>query len=122
MRVRLDVPGVPLLNKSRDAISGAFSALRVSAWSVRRKVVAVLALPVVLAIVFGGLRVSSELTSASDYSLNKQRSSALGPAVTYLAATERLALPSSLADKLGGDGNTDANQAYAAALSDLKHA
>ena len=63
-------PGVPL-NKSRDAISGAFSAFRVSAWSVRRKVVAVLALPVILAVVFGGLRVSSELTSASDYSTNK---------------------------------------------------
>jgi len=106
----------------RDAISGAFSAFRVSAWSVRRKVVAVLALPVVLAIVFGGLRVSSELTSASDYSLNKQRSTVLGPAVTYLAATERLALPSALADKMGGTGNTEARAAYAAALADYKRA
>ncbi len=112
-------PGVPL-NKSRDAISGAFSAFRVSAWSVRRKVVAVLALPVILAVVFGGLRVSSELTSASDYSLNKQRASVLGPAVTYLAATERLALPTTLADKLGGDQNVSADDAYAAALAGLK--
>jgi signal transduction histidine kinase len=114
-------PGVPL-NKSRDAISGAFSAFRVSAWSVRRKVVAVLALPVILAVVFGGLRVSSELTSASDYSTNKQRAGVLGPAVTYLAATERLALPSSLADRMGGDDKVDAEQAYAASLAGLKQA
>ena len=49
-----------LLKKRRDATSGAFSAFRVSAWSVRRKVAAVLALPVILAVVFGGLRVSSD--------------------------------------------------------------
>ncbi len=91
-----------------------------SEWSVRRKVVAVLALPVILAVVFGGLRVSSELTSASDYSMNQQRSLVLGPAVTYLAATERLALPPSLADRMGGDGHGDANQAYADALGVLK--
>ena len=114
-------PGVPL-NKSRDAISGAFSAFRVSAWSVRRKVVAVLALPVILAVVFGGLRVSSELTSASDYSLNKQRASVLGPAVTYLAATERIALPPSLADRMGGDDKTSADQEYDSSLANLKQA
>ena len=74
-----------MLNNRRDAISGVFSTFRVSAWSVRRKVVAVLALPVILAVVFGGLRVSSELTSASDYSTNQQRSTVLGPAITVLA-------------------------------------
>ena len=111
-----------MLNNRRDAISGVFSTFRVSAWSVRRKVVAVLALPVILAVVFGGLRVSSELTSASDYSTNQQRSTVLGPAITYLAATERLALPPSLADRMGGDGHGDANQAYADALAALKGA
>ena len=44
----------------------------------------------------------------------------LGPAITYLAATERLALPPSLADRMGGDGHGDANQAYADALAALK--
>src|SRR6478672_13190850 len=122
MRVRLDVPGVPLLNNRRDAISGVFSTFRVSAWSVRRKVVAVLALPVILAVVFGGLRVSSELTSASDYSTNKQRAGVLGPAVTYLAATERLALPASLADPMGGADKTGAGQAYDASLANFKQA
>ena len=71
--------------------SGALSAFRVSEWSVRRKVVAVLAIPVVLAAVFGGLRVSSELQDASGYSTNQQRATVLGPAIDYLAATERLA-------------------------------
>ena len=111
-----------MLKNRRDAISGASKAFRVSEWSVRRKVVAVLALPVILAVVFGGLRVSSELTSASDYRMNQQRSLVLGPAVTYLAATERLALPPSLADRMGGDGHGDANQAYADALGVLKRA
>ena len=96
------------------------SAFRVSAWSVRRKVVAVLALPVILAVVFGGLRVSSELSSASDYSTNQQRATVLGPSVAYLAATERLALPSSLADRMGTDGHGDANQAYTEALAALE--
>src|SRR4051794_285058 len=114
-------PGVPL-NKSRDAISGAFSAFRVSAWSVRRKVAAVLALPVILAVVFGGLRVSSELTSASDYSTNQQRAAVLRPALVYLSATERLALPKSLADRIGGDGQSDADQSYADALAGLNRA
>jgi signal transduction histidine kinase len=109
-----------LLKNRRDALSGASKAFRVSEWSVRRKVVAVLALPVILAVVFGGLRVSSELTSASDYSTNQQRSTVLGPAITYLAATERLALPASLADRMGGDGHGDADQAYADALAALK--
>src|SRR3954447_11826862 len=116
------VHGVPLLNNPRDALSGVFSAFRVSAWSVRRKVVAVLALPVVLAVVFGGLRVSSELTSASDYSTNQQRAAVLGPSVAYLAATERLVLPSSLADQMGTDGHGDANQAYAETLAALEKA
>src|SRR3954464_5001122 len=116
------VHGVPLLNNPRDALSGVFSAFRVSAWSVRRKVVAVLALPVILAVVFGGLRVSSELTSASDYSLNKQGASVLAPAVTYLAATERIALPPSLADRMGGDDKTSADQEYDSSLANLKQA
>src|SRR6476659_4782080 len=83
------VPGVPLLTNRRDAISGASKAFRVSEWSVRRKVVAVLAVPVMLAVVFGGLRVASELPSASDDSNNQQRSTVLGFVINDIAATER---------------------------------
>ncbi|HEX3224087.1 MAG TPA: ATP-binding protein [Nocardioides sp.] len=92
-----------------------------SEWSVRRKVVAVLAIPVVLAAVFGGMRVSTELTAASDYSMNQQRATVLGPAIDYLAATERLAMPSGLSAQLG-DGKTSADDAYDAAKSTLKNA
>ncbi|HET9842643.1 MAG TPA: sensor histidine kinase [Nocardioides sp.] len=90
-----------------------------SEWSVRRKVVAVLAIPVVLAAVFGGLRVSSELQDANAYSTNQQRAAVLGPTMDYLAATERLAMPSSLAAELG---KTDARATYATAESTLKRA
>src|SRR4051794_19893990 len=111
------LPGVPLLNIRRGATSGAFSTVfRVSEWSVRRKVVAVLAIPVILACVFGGLRVSSERSAAMAYSTNQQRATVLGPTVDYLAATERLALPNSLADQLGKDDPADAYKAAAAAL------
>ena len=106
---------MPKLRK--DAVSGAFTAFRVSEWSVRRKVIAVLALPVILAAVFGGLRVRTELVSASDYSVNQQHAAVLGPAIAYLDATERLALPSTLAEQIGDASSGDA---YTQALADLK--
>jgi signal transduction histidine kinase len=110
-----------LLNIRRDALSGASSTFRVSEWSVRRKVVAVLAIPVALAAVFGGLRVSTELTEASDYSAAAQRATVLGPAVDYLTAAERLTMPASLANKVGhGRGNPQ--QDFDAASTALKHA
>ena len=108
---------MPKLRK--DAAAGALSSFRVSEWSVRRKVVAVLALPVILAAVFGGLRVRTELVSASDYSTNQQQATVLAPAIAYLDATERLALPSSLADSMA---DTDPTNAYTVALAGLKRA
>ncbi len=110
------------MRKNRnDAKPGAFSAFRVSEWSVRRKVVAVLAIPVVLAAVFGGLRVTSELQDASAYSTNEQRAAVLGPAVDYLAATENLALPTGLSSQMS-TGKTDVQTAYAAAEKRLTQA
>ncbi len=92
-----------------------------SEWSVRRKVVAVLAIPVVLAAVFGGLRVRTELTNASDYSTNQQRATVLGPAIDYLTATENLALPSLLGAAVG-DGKTGVRDQYATAAAVLTKA
>jgi signal transduction histidine kinase len=110
-----------LLNIRRDAISGASSQLRVSEWSVRRKVVAVLAIPVIVATVFGGLRVSTELNAASTYSTNQQRATVLGPAVEYLAAAERLTLPTTLSGRMGsGTGTPD--QEFDSASTSLKAA
>ncbi|MFZ2015045.1 MAG: ATP-binding protein, partial [Nocardioides sp.] len=92
-----------------------------SEWSVRRKVVAVLALPVILAAVFGGLRVRTELTSASDYSANQQHATVLGPAIAYLDATERLAVPPTLAAEMDPAGDSP-TKGYAKALAALKAA
>jgi signal transduction histidine kinase len=103
----------------RNATSGAFSTFRVTEWSVRRKVVAVLAIPVVLAAVFGGLRVRTELQDASTYSTSQQRATVLDAAINYLAATERLALPSSLSSELS---TTDPKTQYADASAALKRA
>ncbi|MBO0845249.1 MAG: sensor histidine kinase [Nocardioides sp.] len=109
-------------NTRENAPPGAFlSVFHISEWPVRRKVVAVLAIPVILATVFGALRVSSALRAAGDYSTNQQRATVLGPTIDYLNATERLALPSSLADRLG-DGTTSPEDSYAAASSNLKKA
>jgi signal transduction histidine kinase len=79
----------------------------VSEWSVRRKVVAVLTIPVVLAAVFGGLRVRTELQDASTYSTNQQRGSVLGPAVAYMTATERLQLPWTLSAQMDAADPTE---------------
>ena len=109
-------------NKRRGATSGALSGLRVSEWSVRRKVVAVLAIPVVLAAVFGGLRVHTELTNANDYQTNKTQAGVLGPAITYLTATERLELLQLPWDISGKIDAADPVEQYAQAESGLKRA
>jgi hypothetical protein len=103
----------------RNAGASAFSTFRVTEWSVRRKVVAVLAIPVVLAAVFGGLRVRSELQDASTYNTNQQRATVLDPTINYLAATQRLALPASLSTALS---ETDAKTEYANTAAALKRA
>lgn len=108
------------MRKNRsNAASGAFSAFRVSEWSVRRKVVAVLTIPVVLAGVFGGLRVRTELVNANTYSTNQQRATVLGPAIDYMAATERLLLPWQLSAKIDA---ADPTEEYFKAESALKKA
>src|SRR3954452_3790785 len=109
--------GAPLRKNRRDAATGAFSLFRVSEWSVRRKVVAVLTIPVVLAAVFGGLRVRTELQNASTYTTTQQRATVLGPAVTYLTATERLELPWSLSAKIDA---ADPTEQFVKAGTDLK--
>lgn len=60
-------------------------------WPLRRKVAAALALPVLLAVIFGGLRVQTQLSEASDLSAVKSQAVVLGPAVEFAAATETLA-------------------------------
>src|SRR4051794_16454769 len=63
-----------------------------SEWSLRRKVALVLAVPVILAGAFGGLRVRSEMSQADNYAASASQVTVLGPAVDYLAAAENAAV------------------------------
>ena len=63
-----------------------------SEWSLRRKIVLVLAVPVIVAAAFGGLRVNTERQLADNYAASASQVGVLGPAVDYLAAAERAAV------------------------------
>ena len=68
------------------------SKWNVSEWSLRRKLALVLALPVIVATVFGGLRVNTERQLADNYAASASQVSVLAPAVDYLAAAEHAAV------------------------------
>ena len=68
------------------------SKWNVSEWSLRRKVALVLAVPVIVAAVFGGLRVNTERQLADNYAATASQVTVLGPAVDYLAAAEHAAV------------------------------
>ncbi len=64
----------------------------VSEWPVRRKVALVLAVPLLLAAVLGGLRVQSALADSSAASATASQVTVLGPSVAYLSAAEDAAM------------------------------
>ena len=64
----------------------------VSEWSLRRKVALVLALPVIVAAVFGGLRINSERQLASNYAASSSQVTVLEPAINYLTTASRAAV------------------------------
>ena len=77
------------MSKKRNAGPGRkTSGLRLSEWSLRRKVALALAVPMALAAVFGGLRVQTELKQAANYRATAKQVTVLRPAVAYLAAAE----------------------------------
>ncbi|MGH3482956.1 MAG: ATP-binding protein, partial [Nocardioidaceae bacterium] len=67
-------------------------ATDVSEWPVRRKVALVLAVPLLLAAVLGGLRVQSALAASSDATATASQVTVLGPSVDYLSAAEDAAM------------------------------
>lgn len=67
-------------------------SLNVSEWPVTRKVALVLAIPLLLAVALGGLRVQTELSKASAASSTSSQVTVLGPAVAYLSAAEDAAI------------------------------
>jgi signal transduction histidine kinase len=89
------------MTTKRLATRGGESALAVSAWPLRRKVALALAIPLMLAGTFGGLRVHGDLVEASNSSASAQQVSALRPAVSYLNAAERAMVAAVGADKEG---------------------
>ena len=50
-------------------------------WSLRRKIALVLAVPVIVAAIFGGLRVNTERQLASEYAASASQVTVLGPAI-----------------------------------------
>lgn len=74
---------------SAPAPSSGESALAISAWPLRRKLALALAIPLLLAGTFGGLRVQSDLAAASNSAASAQQVTVLRPAVEYLTAAER---------------------------------
>jgi signal transduction histidine kinase len=99
----------------RPASRGNQSALAVSAWPLRRKVALALAIPLLLAGAFGGLRVHGDLVAASNSSASAQQVTALRPAVSYLNAAEQAMVAAVATDKKG-------RAALEEALADLREA
>ena len=65
------------------------SVFAVSSWSLRRKVALALAIPLVLAVTLGGLRVAGDLNAAANSSASARQVTVLRPAFDYLTAASR---------------------------------
>ncbi|MEP6854687.1 MAG: ATP-binding protein, partial [Pedococcus sp.] len=85
-------------------------------WPLRRKLAAAVALPVMLAFVFGGLRVQSDVTSAQQLSRAADTVLVIRPVVDYNIAVQRLAA----AGSVGGSGVISAITRYESAAADLR--
>lgn len=70
-------------SKGRDARLG------ISGWPLRRKVALALAIPLLLAATFGGLRVTNDLEQSNNASASAKQVTVLEPAIAYLTAAEK---------------------------------
>lgn len=64
------------------------SRLGISGWPLRRKLALALAIPLLLAAAFGGLRVQADLDTSADASASATQITVLQPAIDYVAAVE----------------------------------
>ncbi|QGN58394.1 hypothetical protein [Nostocoides sp. HKS02] len=85
-------------------------------WPLRRKLAAALVLPMLLAFVFGGLRVLSDFTSAQQLSRAADTVQVIRPVVEYNLAVQHLAA----AESVGGGGVIAAITKYESAAADLR--
>ena len=68
---------------------GRDSRLAVSGWPLRRKVALALAIPLLLAAAFGGLRVTNDLEVSRNSHASEEQIAVLEPAIAYLTAGEK---------------------------------
>ena len=87
-------------------------------WPLRRKLAAAVVLPMVLAFVFGGLRVQSDFASAQQLTAAADTVNVIRPVIDYNLAVQRLAA----ADSVGGSTLTLATARYKSAAADLSAA
>ena len=85
-------------------------------WPLRRKLAAAIALPVILAFIFGGLRVQNDITSAQQLSRAADSVQVIRPIVEFNTAVQRLAA----AGSVGGSGVISAITRYESAAADLR--
>src|SRR5690349_16075300 len=106
----------------RDRGRRLAAAFALSEWSLRRKLALTLAIPMLLAATFGGLRVHSELVQSDNYSATAKQITVLRPAADYLAAAERAVVVSRQHPQLDDQGRLSAIAAVADAGKTLKDA
>ena len=85
-------------------------------WPLRRKLAAALVFPMLLAVVFGGLRVKSEFDQAGTFSAAAQRTKVLRPLLEFNALTQALAAST----VPGGPARNPATVAFDDAASQLE--
>lgn len=68
---------------------GRDSRLAISGWPLRSKVALALAIPLLLAATFGGLRVTNDLEQSNNASASSQQVTVVRPAIAYLTASEK---------------------------------
>src|SRR5690349_3065893 len=106
--------------KRRESAGRVANAIALPEWSLRRKLALALAIPMLLAATFGGLRVHSELASADNYSATAKQITVLRPAAAYLAAAERAAIISRQKTDLQDQGRLSAISGVGVAAQNLE--
>ena len=106
--------------KRRETAGRLASSVALPEWSLRRKLALALAIPMLLAATFGGLRVHSELTQSDNFSATAKQVTVLRPAVGYLAAAERAIIISRQRPALDDPGRISAIDAVEVAGDRLK--
>jgi len=74
------------MSDTSPATAGRFD---ISEWPLRRKIALAVAIPMLLAAVFGGLRVQSALAQAANYNTTANQVTVLAPAVDYVRQIEK---------------------------------